>query len=166
MSRRNQQTKRKCFRPRLITLLKYLNLSQYENRLFGANTPPQTHGYPRQAYVRALILKLVLDVDYRELAHFLTRYRGYRNACGFPSGPIPHFTRFSKFFQKLDADVLDEIVIGFIRKVFRKFKGPSKELAVDSSLLRAFSNSFKKIADPDARTGKSATKGRSFLPME
>jgi len=143
-------------------MIRYLNLSRFEDQLFGKDTPPQTHGYPRQAFVRALLLKQIMDLDYRELALFLRHYPAYRRACGFESGPVPHFTSFSKFFQKLDPDVMEEIVLTYTRKVLRKLKVPAKLLAIDSTLLRASCNSFDKKADPDARTGKSSTKGWYF----
>ena len=97
------------FRPKLSTMIKYLNLSRFEKRLFGDQTPPQTHGYPRQAYVRALLVKIILGFGYRDLVAFLSRYRGYKRACGFGAGPLPHFTRFSAFFQKFDAEILENL---------------------------------------------------------
>lgn len=147
------------FRPKLSTMIKYLNLSRFEKRLFGDQTPPQTHGYPRQAYVRALLVKIILGFGYRDLVAFLSRYRGYKRVCGFGAGPLPHYTRFSAFLQKLDAEMLEEIVQVFIKRVLRQRKIPAKVLAVDSTLLRADCNSFTKKADPDVRTGRSSTKG-------
>ena len=162
MATRKQQVRINGFRPKLSTMIKYLKLSRFEDQLFGKGTASQTHGYPRQAYVRGLLLKQILELTFRELVLLLKHYRAYRRACGFGAGPLPHFTSFSKVFQKLDPAILDEIVLMYARKIFRKLKVPLKLLAVDSTLLRASCNSFTKKAGLDARTGKSSTKGWFF----
>jgi hypothetical protein len=150
---------KKRFRPRLTSLIKHLNLSKYTSRLLGLDSPPHPDHYPKSAYLKALFLKCFLQLTYRRLETFLRRYPSYATACGFRRGQIPHYSRFAKFFTKLDASIVEEISVDVTRRLIRRLKIPCKILGVDSTGIRADANSFTKRGDRDAKVGKSSTKG-------
>jgi len=147
------------FRPRLTSLITHLNFSKYTSRLPGLDSPPHRGVYPKSAYLKALFLKAFLQLTYRKLEAFLCRYPSYATACGFRRGQIPHYSRFSKFFTKLDPSVLDELSVDITRRLIRRLRIPCKILSVDSTGIRANANSFTKRGDGDAKVGRSSTKG-------
>ncbi|MFQ6125482.1 MAG: hypothetical protein ACE5R6_12895 [Candidatus Heimdallarchaeota archaeon] len=87
---RNKTHSKKRFRPRLTRLIKHLNFSKYATRLSGQKSPTPRGGYPKFAYLKALLLKTFLQLTYRDLEVFLRRYPSYATACGFRRGHIPH----------------------------------------------------------------------------
>lgn len=147
------------FRPRLTSLIIHLNFSKYTSRLPGLDSPPRHGIYPKSAYLKALFLKAFLQLTYRKLEAFLCRYPSYATACGFRRGQIPHYSRFAKFFTKLDPSVLEDLSIDVTRRLIKRLRIPCKILGVDSTGIRADANSFTKRGDPDAKVGRSSTKG-------
>jgi hypothetical protein len=158
-SSRKKLSSKQRFRPRLTSLIKHLNFSKYTARLPGSTSPPRHDGYPKSAYLKALFLKAFLQLTYRNLEAFLCRYPSYATACGFRRGQIPHYSRFAKFFTRLDPSVLEELSVDVTRRLIKRLRIPCQVLGVDSTGLRAHANSFTKRGDQDAKVGKSSTKG-------
>ena len=156
---RNKTHAKKRFRPRLTSLIKHLNFSKYATRLPGQDSPTPRAGYPKLAYLKALLLKTFLQLTYRDLEAFLRRYPSYATACGFRRAQIPHYSRFAKFFTRLDPFLVEDISIDVTHKLIRRLRMPCQVLGGDSSSSRAYANSFTKKGDPDAAVGKSSVKG-------
>lgn len=156
---RNKTYSKKRFRPRLSSFIKHLKVSKYTSRLPGQSRSAHRGGYPKFAYLKALLLKAFLQLTYRDLEAFLRRYPSYATACGFHRGHIPHYFRFAKFFTNLDPSLVEDISVDVTRKVIRRLRMPCKFLGVDSTGVRAYVNSFSKKGDPDAKVGRSSVKG-------
>ncbi|MFQ6124208.1 MAG: transposase [Candidatus Heimdallarchaeota archaeon] len=143
----------------MSSFIKHLNFSKYTSRLPGHTPTSSRGGYPKLAYLKALLLKGFLQLTYRDLEAFLRRYPSYATACGFLRAQIPHYSRFAKFFTRLEPSLVDDISIDVTRKLIRRLRMPCRFLGVDSTSSRAYANSFTKKGDPDAEVGKSSVKG-------
>ncbi|MFQ6125483.1 MAG: hypothetical protein ACE5R6_12900 [Candidatus Heimdallarchaeota archaeon] len=75
---------------------------------------------------------------------------------------LTNYSRFAKFFTRLNPSLVEEISVDVTRKVIRRLRVPCKILGVDSTSSRAYANSFSKKGDPDATVGKSSVKGFFF----
>jgi IS5 family transposase len=146
----------------LCELLQNLDCSAFRSLLPRGACPAETLYYPPESLLRALLLRQLLNLSYRDLEQFFLVHPLYAEACGFPSGYIPDASYYCKFFTQLTAEVLQAIAVSLLYQLCHYLNLSCSVIAVDSSAFRAWANSFSKRADPAARTGKSSTKGWFF----
>ncbi len=146
----------------LSTFLKHLDFSQYRDKLPGDASKDEHRYYQPESFLKAIILRQLLNIPYRNLESFLVNYKEYRLACGFSQDYVPNYTYFCKFFTALQPTMIEEIAVAVLQKLSHVLCIPCQVVAIDSTGFKTQANSFKKEGDPDAKTGKSSTKGWFF----
>ena len=147
---------------RLSTFIKNLPVKRFRKMLPRGTKDRKKLYYKPEALLKASLLRLLLDMTFRELETFLRVYKRYATACGFTDNYIPNYSYYCKFLTEVKEDHLEEIGFYFLRQLSNWLDIPCEVLAIDSSIFKARANSFTKKGDPDAETGKSGTKGWFF----
>ena len=109
--------------------------------------------YDPVAIFKALLLKELRQISSnRKLAMFLARDEFWLKKCGFEEPP--HHDTFSKFIDRVGAESFEKIFDYLISEIGR-LRGIGRVVAVDSTLIKAYSRSYKdsEPSDPDAKWG-------------
>ena len=108
--------------------------------------------FPRRPIVRAFLASYVLGIpNISALARRLHDDPALRSVCGFTNS-LPNRSTFSRVFQTIAeqcADLVDECSAKLNEKLATLLPGYGKELAVDSTTIRAYANPDRN-KDPDA----------------
>jgi IS5 family transposase len=147
---------------RLYKFLEALDLNEFRDRLPRGRTSDEKKYYPPEALVKALILRQLLNLTYRDLEKLLKVHREYRRACGFPEDYVPDYTYYCKFLKALRPSILELIIRAVLQQLSQVLTLSCRVIALDSGCFYAWANSFTKAADSQAKTGKSSTKGWFF----
>ncbi|MHA1215619.1 MAG: transposase [Candidatus Hodarchaeales archaeon] len=74
----------------LKELLTSLDFKLFRELLPRGTKDVETLYYKPEALLKALLLRALLGITYRDLETFLWAHPSYAKACGFVSGTIPH----------------------------------------------------------------------------
>ncbi len=105
------------------------------------------------AIFKALLLKEMRQISSkRKLAMFLKKNEFWLRKCGFEEPP--HHDTFSKFIDRVGADLFEQIFDQVVKRI-GEVRNIGRVVAIDSTLLKAYSRSYKNSepADPDAKWG-------------
>lgn len=105
------------------------------------------------AIFKALLLKEMRQISSkRKLTMFLRKSEFWLRKCGFEEPP--HHDTFSKFIDRVGADSFEQI-FDYLVKRLGKVRSIGRVVVVDSTLIKAYSRSYKNSepADPDAKWG-------------
>lgn len=111
-------------------------------------------GYPLVALWRAYVASFALNLPHTNaLIRRLRNDRALREACGFDK--LPHRTTFGRFIKRLanHQDLVEDSLRGVtdLIKADGRLEGFGERVAVDSTVVRAFSNpKRRRVSDPDA----------------
>jgi len=106
-----------------------------------------------RAIFKALILKEMRQISSkRKLAMFLKKDQYWLKKCGFEEPP--HHDTFSKFIDRVGSDSFEKIFDHLVKEIGER-KEIGRVVAVDSTLIKAYSRSYKdsEPSDPDAKWG-------------
>lgn len=109
--------------------------------------------YDPVAIFKALLLKEMRQISsVRKLAMFLKKDEFWLRKCGFKESP--HHDTFSKFIDRVGAESFENI-FDYIVEVIGEKRNIGRVVAVDSTLINAYSRFYKnnQPSDPDARWG-------------
>lgn len=105
------------------------------------------------AIFKALLLKEMRQItSKRKLAMFLKKDEYWLKKCGFEEPP--HHDTFSKFIDRIGQDSFERIFDSIVSQIGER-REIGKVVAVDSTILKAYSRSYKdsEPSDPDAKWG-------------
>lgn len=105
------------------------------------------------AIFKALLLKEMRQISSkRKLAMFLKRNPYWLRKCGFEEPP-DHST-FTRFMERVGADSFEKIFDHLVKQIGAR-RNMGRVVAVDSTLIKAYSRSYKNSvpSDPDAKWG-------------
>jgi transposase len=105
------------------------------------------------AIFKALLLKELRQISSnRKLAMFLSKNEFWLRKCGFKDPP--HHDTFSKFVDRVGVESFEKIFDHLVSEI-GKLRSIGRIVAVDSTLIKAYSRSYKDAepSDPDAKWG-------------
>jgi transposase len=105
------------------------------------------------AIFKALLLKELRQISSnRKLAMFLSKNEFWLRKCGFEEPP--HHDTFSKFVDRVGVESFEKIFDYLVSEI-GKLRSIGRIVAVDSTLIKAYSRSYKDAEplDPDAKWG-------------
>ncbi len=118
--------------------------------------PTGRQGYPLRALWRAYVASYHLNLPHTNgLIRELQDDVHLRELCGFdPDAPLPHRRTFNRFIKRLSfhADLVDACIALVTAKLKAILPGFGKEVAIDASVIRTYSNP-EKGSDPEASWG-------------
>ncbi len=147
--------------PSIITLFERLDLSLIGPVLLGAYSnhkrrPP----HPPIAMLRALIFQKIRQIpSWRKLSSILKHERTWLSVLGFQSAPC--HDDFSEFTKRLGTKKFYQVFLALQMQLRRDYPDLGKRIAVDSTIVRGYSNPNKRrgaASDPDAQWGVTGQK--------
>ncbi len=147
--------------PSIVALLRGLDLRRVEPVLMEAySTRGRRPPYPPLAMLRALIFQKIRQIQsWRKLAKILRHETTWLPILGFQTAPC--LDSFSEFTKRVGPERFRRIFLILQSQLKDRYPGLGQRIAVDSTIVRGYSNPFKRkedISDPDARWGVKGQK--------
>jgi transposase len=148
--------------PSIVTFFSALDLKPAEALLKEAYSERRRRpAYPPAAMLRALIFQKMRQIpSWRKLAKILRHETSWLPVLGFQKAPC--HDSFSAFTKRIGPERLCKIFLTLQLQLRKDYLGLGRRIAVDSTIVKGYSNPYKRkgsVSDPDARWG---VKGKKF----
>lgn len=143
---------------RLLRVLRRLDAHKIEKQTPKKDGGPGRPRFPDLVILKCFLLKLLFNWTYEEYEREMANDKRYRRAAGLSGDEFSSKSCVCDRINQIDPVIIRFLFTKFVKKLQGKGIIWGKDIIVDSSILKGWTNPWNK-SDPDAETGYSPAKG-------